>query len=637
MYMAEQQMAWEKQSDDRQWKIPEGDDPRTLYQMLMTSVGRFGELDCFGYIPEKGMDRVHLTYNVFGELATSVGKQLNAVGVAKGDRVALILNNSVEWAALSYGANAIGAAYTAMYTHQHPKEWAYILNDSAPSLIAIQDSATLDKLVKSMPADAAGWPAAGVLLIGNEPANELPPEGVAVHAWSEFVSAGRGAADIEIADDPFALNTLIYTSGTTGNPKGVMLSNWNTLSNVLCVQSTFTIYVGDKNAAFLPWAHSFGSTFDLHWMIRSGVHINLISDLTRIADECQEIKPAVLIAVPRVWSKFYDRVNSQFESATGLKKIFISNAQKSAAKRIAKSGVDCDAVAPSGFFDKLWDKLVWSKVRARFGGNIRFCMSGAAALSPDVASFIQMVGFNCYEGYGLTETSPLVSANGWAGPGKSKLNTVGRVANGVNVIIDTDAWDDPARPDEGEIIVQGPNVMMGYWNNDEATAEVLMEPGKFRTGDLGKITQDGFLAITGRVKSQFKLQNGKYVSPAPLEENVKLSPYVEGAVLDGRNMVKTYLIIHPNMKALKSALGAANISFSSDDAEMCKDQNVKDWLLTELKTNNMVAPTWKGYETAGSIILDHEEWTTDNDLLTPSMKVKLRNLLTRHEDAINNL
>jgi len=635
--MAEQRMAWEKQSDDRQWKKPEGDDPRTLYQMLMTSVGRFGDLDCFGYIPGEGMDRVHLDYNTFGELSTSVGKQLNSIGVSKGDRVALILNNSVEWAALSYGANAIGAVYTAMYTHQHPDEWAYILNDSAPSLIAIQNSATLDKLVKSMPADAASWPSAGVLLIGDEPANELPPEGVTVHTWAEFVSAGRGAGDFEIADDPFALNTLIYTSGTTGNPKGVMLSNWNTLSNILCVQSTFTIYVGDKNAAFLPWAHSFGSTFDLHWMIRSGVHINLISDLTRIADECQEIKPAVLIAVPRVWSKFYDRVNSQFESATGLKKVFVGKAQKSAAKRIAKAGVECDAVTPTAFFDKLWDKLVWSKVRARFGGNIRFCMSGAAALSPDVAAFIQMVGFNCYEGYGLTETSPLVSANGWAGPGMSKLNTVGRVANGVNVIIDTDAWDDPARPDEGEIIVQGPNVMMGYWNNDEATAEVIMEPGKFRTGDLGKLTSDGFLCITGRVKSQFKLQNGKYVSPAPLEENVKLSPYVEGAVLDGRNMVKTYLIVHPNMHALKAGLTAANVKFPNDDAEICKDQNVKNWLLTELKTNNMVAPAWKGYETAGSIILDHEEWTTDNDLLTPSMKVKLRNLLAKHDDAINNL
>ena len=635
--MATQQMAWEKQSDDRQWKIPEGDDPRTLYQMLMTSVGRFGDLKCFGYIPGEGMDRIHLDYNTFGELSTSVGKQLNSIGVSKGDRIALILNNSVEWAALSYGANAIGAAYTAMYTHQHPEEWAYILNDSAPSLIAIQNSATLDKLVKTMPADAAGWPSAGVLLIGDEPANELPPEGVTVHTWAEFVSAGRSAGDFEIADDPFALNTLIYTSGTTGNPKGVMLSNWNTLSNILCVQSTFTIYVGDKNAAFLPWAHSFGSTFDLHWMIRSGVHINLISDLTRIADECQEIKPAVLIAVPRVWSKFYDRVNSQFESATGLKKVFVGKAQKSAAKRIKNAGVECDAVTPTAFFDKLWDKLVWSKVRARFGGNIRFCMSGAAALSPDVAAFIQMVGFNCYEGYGLTETSPLVSANGWAGPGMSKLNTVGRVANGVNVIIDTDAWDDPARPDEGEIIVQGPNVMMGYWNNEEATAEVIMEPGKFRTGDLGKLTSDGFLCITGRVKSQFKLENGKYVSPAPLEENVKLSQYVEGAVLDGRNMVKTYLIVHPNMHALKAGLTAANVKFPNDDAEICKDQNVKNWLLAELKTNNMVAPAWKGYEIAGSIILDHEEWTTDNDLLTPSMKVKLRNLLTKHEDAINNL
>lgn len=635
--MAAQQMAWEKQSDDRQWKIPEGDDPRTLYQMLMTSVGRFGDLNCFGYIPGEGMDRIHLDYNTFGELSTSVGKQLNSIGVSKGDRIALILNNSVEWAALSYGANAIGAAYTAMYTHQHPEEWAYILNDSTPSLIAIQNSATLDKLVKTMPTDAAGWPSAGVLLIGDEPANELPPEGVTVHTWAEFVSAGRSAGDFEIADDPFALNTLIYTSGTTGHPKGVMLSNWNTLSNILCVQSTFTIYVGDKNAAFLPWAHSFGSTFDLHWMIRSGVHINLISDLTRIADECQEIKPAVLIAVPRVWSKFYDRVNSQFESATGLKKVFVGKAQKSAAKRIKNAGVECDAVTPTAFFDKLWDKLVWSKVRARFGGNIRFCMSGAAALSPDVAAFIQMVGFNCYEGYGLTETSPLVSANGWAGPGMSKLNTVGRVANGVNVIIDTDAWDDPARPDEGEIIVQGPNVMMGYWNNEEATAEVIMEPGKFRTGDLGKLTSDGFLCITGRVKSQFKLENGKYVSPAPLEENVKLSQYVEGAVLDGRNMVKTYLIVHPNMHALKAGLTAANVKFPNDDAEICKDQNVKNWLLAELKTNNMVAPAWKGYEIAGSIILDHEEWTTDNDLLTPSMKVKLRNLLTKHEDAINNL
>ena len=319
------ELAWERQPDDRQWEKPEGDDPRTLYQMLMTSVDRFGDLPCFGYIPAPGVARTHLSYNEFGDLATAVGKQLAAVGVKAGDRVAMILNNSVEWAAISYGTNGIGAAYTAMYTHQHGTEWAYILNDSTPALLAVADTGVLDKLVANLPNDAAAWPRCGVLLLGDEPANELPPEGVTVHAWADFVGAGRSADMFEIADDPFALNTLIYTSGTTGNPKGVMLSNWNTLSNILCVQSAFTIYVGDKNAAFLPWAHSFGSTFDLHWMIRCGVHINLISDLTKIADECIEIKPAVLLAVPRVWNKFYDRVNAQFEAATGLKKRFIKN------------------------------------------------------------------------------------------------------------------------------------------------------------------------------------------------------------------------------------------------------------------------------------------------------------------------
>ena len=635
VYMAELKMAWERQPDDRQWEGPEGDDPRTLYQMLMTSVGRFGTEPCFGYIPGEGMARVHLDYNTFGELSTSVAKRLNDIGVEKGDRVALILDNSVQWAALSYGANAIGAAYTAMYTHQHGSEWAYILGDSTPALIAVANTTVLDKLVDNLPAEASAWPKCGVILLGDDAANKIPPKGIEIHSWTDFVAKGRSSEnDFEIADDPFALNTLIYTSGTTGNPKGVMLTNWNTLSNILCVQSAFKIYVGDKNAAFLPWAHSFGSTFDLHWMIRCGVHINLISDLTKIADECIEIKPAVLLAVPRVWNKFYDRVNSQFEAATGVKKFLIGKAKKSAAKRIAKADVECDAVPAKGVFDKLYDKLVWSKVRARFGGNIRFCMSGAAALSPDVAEFIQMVGFSCYEGYGLTETSPLVSANGWSGPGTSKLRCVGRVANGVKVTIDTDAWDDPDRPDEGEIIVHGPNVMKGYWNNEKATKEVIMEPGVFRTGDLGKLSKDGYLAITGRVKSQFKLENGKYVSPAPLEENLKLSPLVEQAVLDGRNMLKTYLIVHPNMDALKSAMSAAGVDSSGSNADICGRKSTKDWLLGELKANNMKSPVWKGYEVAANLILDHEEWTTDNDMLTPSMKVKLRNLLKHHEGAI---
>jgi long-chain acyl-CoA synthetase len=633
--MTERAMAWPKQPNDRQWKQPEGDDPRTLYQMLRTSVEMFGEEPCFGFIQAAGMDRIHLTYNEFGSLVDVVAKSLKDMGIKTGERVAIIVDNSVEWAALSYGANAIGAAYTAMYTHQHGSEWAYILGDSTPTIIAVANSGILDKLCDNLTDDA--WPSSGIILLGDEEANQLPPQGVTVTSWAKMVADGRSStAALEIADDPHALSTLIYTSGTTGNPKGVILSNWNTLSNVLCVQGVFELYPGDKNAAFLPWAHSFGSTFDLHWMIRMGVHINLISDLTRIADECIEIKPAVLIAVPRVWNKFYDRVNSQF-AASPIKRLLSGKARKHASKRIAKAGIDCDAVAPVGFFDKFFDKLIWRKVRARFGGNIRFCMSGAAALSPDVASFIQMVGFNCYEGYGLTETAPLISANGWMGKGKSRLNTVGKVVNGQRVVIDCDAWDDPDRADEGEIIIYGPNVMGGYWQRPEDTAKVIMADGGFRTGDLGKLSEDGYLSITGRVKSQFKLENGKYVSPSPLEENLKLSPLVEQCVLDGRNRRNTYLIVHPNNQALRAALGKAGVTAASDDAEMCADKSVNAWLLAHLAKNNMQAPNWKGYEVARDLILDPDEWTTDNDFLTPSLKVKLRNLLTHHEQAIKSL
>ena len=175
--------------------------------------------------------------------------------------------------------------------------------------------------------------------------------------------------------------------------------------------------------------------------------------------------------------------------------------------------------------------------------------------------------------------------------------------------------------------------MMGYWNNEEATKEVIIEPGTFRTGDLGKLT-DGYLSITGRVKSQFKLENGKYVAPSGLEETITLNPLIEQCVLDGRNMLHTFLIAHPNMEALRAALKGAGMDTSGDDAALCADASVRNFVLEDLKKNNMVSPDWKGYEVARNIILDPEEWTTDNEMLTPSFKVKLRNLLAKYDEEI---
>jgi len=637
MANTELQWAWPKADAHRDWSQPVGDDPHTLYDMLMQSVERFGDHPCFGWIQEKGMARVNLSYSEFSSLVDSVARGFVSKGLIGEERIALITDNCIEWAASAYAANRLGAAYTGMYTHQHGSEWKFIIDDSSPTIIIVANTGVLDRLSANLSDKAEDWPSGGVILLGEEEANELPPEGVEVQNWSEFVSAGSAAPALErVRSDHNSLASLIYTSGTTGNPKGVMLSNWNLVSNVVAVQSVFEIYVGDRNAAFLPWAHSFGSTFDLHYMLRSGVHINLISDLKRIADECQVIKPHCMLAVPRVWNKFHDRVTAQFQTS-GFKRFMSGQANLYSAKRIRKSGIDCDSVPAKGFSDKLFDKLVWKKVRARFGGNLRFALSGAAALSPDIAGFIQKVGFAIYEGYGLTETSPLVSANGWMGKGKSRLHTVGQPISGVKIKIDTSAWDDPDSPDDGEIIVYGPNIMQGYWNNPEATAAVMTDDGGFRTGDLGRLSDDGYLSITGRVKSQFKLENGKYVSPAPLEENLKLSPLVEQCVLDGRNRKNTYLIIHPNKEAMEPALKASGLDISGNWAEVCSDAAVCSWLLDELREKSMNEPTWKGFEIPDAIILDAEEWSTDNDLLTPSLKVKLRNLMSRHEEAINSL
>ena len=618
---------------NRDWTKPAEGDPLTLYEIMKEAVEKYGDQPVFGYIPFKGSPRIHLSYSEFGGMVEAIASNLKEKGLKKGDRVAMILNNSVEWAAMAYAANSLGAAYTAMYTHQHGAEWAYIIGDSEPSLIVVADTDVLDRMVEHMPDKADGWPTMGIVMTGDESPNKSPPKGVDVVSWNDFVSAGREMESIgEHATDHTALATLIYTSGTTGNPKGVMLSNWNILHNLLCMQGRFELFEGDRTASFLPWAHSFGQMGDLHFMVRTGLHINLISDVLKIVDECQEIKPHAMFAVPRVWNRVYGKVMAKFEK--GVKKKLGNLAFKKARARIAADGRDCIRIPPKGFVDKMMDKIVFKKIRASFGGNMRFCISGGAPLSAEVASFIQCVGFSMFEGYGLTETSPLISLNGWEDDNRCMLGTVGRAVPGVKVVIDQDAWDDPDSED-GEIVAYGPNIMMGYWNNEAATKEVIDDDGGFRTGDLGRL-EDGFLKITGRVKEQFKLENGKYVAPSPLEESLKLSGLVEQCCVDGRGKIKTFSIIHPNEDALRNGLSAAGISSTGSFEELCNKAEVREWALNTLKEEVMKV-NWKGFEISGGVVLDHEEWTTDNKLLTPSLKVKRKALFDRHEEALAEL
>ena len=442
-----------------------------------------------------------------------------------------------------------------------------------------------------------------------------------------------------MANDPNALASLIWTSGTSGaKAMGVMLSNWNILSNIISVQGCFEIGEGDRSAAFLPWAHSFGQAIDLHWSLRAGVHVNIVSDPKRLADEAMRIKPTYICAVPRIWDTFHERVSGQLDGATGLKAKLVAKARKDAKKRIIASGIDCDAVPASGWLEKKVDKLVWGKVRARFGGKIRFCISGAAALNPDVAAFVQQASLACYEGYGASELSPMVAANGWMGPGGSKLRTVGKPIPGVEVRIATEEYDDDENPDQGEIQVCGPNVFQGYWRDEERTAEVMTEDGWYRTGDVGRLTEEGYLAITGRLKNTWKLANGKFVAAGVLEATLSTSPLIEQAILGGRDRTRTFVVVVPKEDELKSSLVKSGINSSGSLAELCRNEEVQNHVLEHLRNDICLEPVWKAYEKPATVILDHEAWDpSTNGLMTPTLKPRIPKILAKHADRIDTL
>jgi len=621
--------------DDRDWTKPstELEDPRTLYEMLSKSIDRYGRdpILCT-YVPGDGMSRVPITRGEFIDLVDGLAAAMRATGIETDDRVMMVMDNSPQWMAIAYAANKLGAAFSACYTHQQTDEQAYCVNLAEPKMMFFASDALFQRFAADKP-DHVAWPSSGVVLLGTEGASSSP-DGVNVSSWSEFVSGGMAADPVtDFATDHMRLASLIFTSGTSGNPKAVMLQNWGPLSNLLAMQGRYPLWPGRRTACFLPFAHSLAQVGDMHFMVHTGAEIHFISDLLKLIDECASINPHVMLTVPRVLSKFHGRVMEGL-SASPVKKRLGAAAFKSADKRIAKAGVDMVAVPPNGFKDKLLDKLVAKKVRAKLGGEMDLMISGGAPLAPEIAKFVQSIGISVVEGYGLSETSPLISLNGWEESYECRTGTVGRAIPGIEIIIDQSAWDDPDSED-GEICVRGPNIMLGYWRNEAATAEVIDETGMFRTGDLGRL-EDGFLRITGRVKEQFKLMNGKYVSPSKLEGELKLHTIVEQASIDGRGKENTYAIIQPAEDALRAGLARAGIKVNGSFSELCNNDEVKKYILSTLKTEVMEQMGWKKYEMPRTVILDPDEWTVE-DVLTPSMKVKRRILEKRFAAEIDSV
>jgi long-chain acyl-CoA synthetase len=575
-----------------------------LVTLLKTSCDKYQSAPLFGTRKPNGWEWT--TFSEFERLVDAARAGLAALGVNAGDRVAVIANNRLEWAVCAYATYTRGAAYVPMYEAQLDPDWRHILHDSGAKACLVAGQA-IEKRVRGLP----DLPALQHVIDLDGP------------AYAELLRRGAAqpVASAQPGDDDIA--SIIYTSGTTGHPKGVCLSHYNLAANISALLSVAPQKEGDRCLAFLPWAHVFGGCVELGSQIAIGGSIAICDNTEKLLGYLPEVQPDLMFAVPRIWNRIYEAVRAQI--AGRPKAIQMLFAIGLTAKRKLKAGQRVSRREQIALL--LAERLIFKKVVARFGGKMRFAISGAAALSREVAEFIDDLGIDVYEGYGMTESSGCATANL---PGARKFGSVGRAISGFTIKIDHDVVG--AREGEGEIVIYGSGVMKGYYNMPEQTAACLTADGGLRSGDLGRLDADGYLFITGRVKELYKLQNGKYVAPVPLEEKVTLSPYIAQCLVYGTDQPHNVALIVADLPALHTWAQSHGVSASG--AAMIDDARVRALLKDEL---DKLGREFKGYEAIRDFAVITDPFTAANDMLTPTLKLKRRNILAKYEAQLKAL
>ena len=576
----------------------------TLVDLYEHATAEFESRELFG--THKDDQWVWTTYGEFRDLVEAMRGGLADIGVTRGDRIACISDNRVEWAVMAYAAFTLGCVFVPMYEAQHEKDWEFIARDCEARVLVVSNKTILEKTKAFLTAIPS---LAHIIVI-----ESVSGAGSSVSSFSSRVDIGRGKKISSINATPSDLACIIYTSGTTGNPKGVELSHGNFASNVSAVHKIFPMERDDRSLSFLPWAHSFGQTCELHCLMSMGASMGLCDNVQKIIDYLGEVKPTLLFSVPRIFNKLYAAVQKSISERPDM----VQNLVKSALQLTAKEREGKRLTVGEHIKLTLADRIVFAKVRERFGGRLKYAFSGGAAISREVAEFIDSMGVLVYEGYGLTETSPIATANC---PGARKIGSVGRAIPDVRIEIDPKVGHGAVKGRvEGEIIVHGPNVMVGYHHRPEENAQVFTADRGFRTGDQGYVDPHGFLFITGRIKEQYKLENGKYVVPTPLEEQLKLSPFVLNAFVYGDNRPYNVALVVANVDAIKKWGTDKGLGGLSPDA-LLENPKVRELMKAEVKK---CAEEFKGFEEIKDFALIKEDFTTDNGMLTPSMKVKRR-------------
>jgi long-chain acyl-CoA synthetase len=585
--------------------------PDNLVDLLSSSIAKHADNPIFGS-PDSNGDYTWVTYRQVGNRVDALRAGLAKLGVVSGDAVGIIANNRVEWAVAAFATFGLGGQFIPMYEKELVKTWQYIIKDSGIKVLFVSNLKIL-KLVQSFRTQVP------------ELEHLYMIDGTGAPTMKELEARGKRQPVKAMHPKPEDIAVLIYTSGTTGKPKGVLLSHGNFTSNVIAGGARFPEIINDScSLSILPWAHSYGLTAELYTFIYKGASMGFIRDITTIADDMVKVAPTFLIAVPRVFNKIYDALWLKINKAGRLsQKLFKMGLKSAAEKRILSEQGKMTMMSKLKY--ALADRIVFRKIRKRFGGRLKGSLTGSALMNMEVAQFFADIGFPVFDAYGLTETSPAVTINNRIA---NKPGSVGRPIDHVRVVIEPIDSSIPA--DEGEIVVYGPNVMQGYHNNPEATRKVMTKGGGFRTGDIGRLDKDGFLFITGRIKEKYKLENGKYVFPAAIEEGIQLSPWVENVMVFGEGHSHNVCLVTPDFSKLTQ--WAKDQGIDPTPKSMVADSRVIAKISESIK--NHLKNKVGGYEIPKSYILIEESFSVENGMLTQTMKLKRREVLNRYADQI---
>ena len=552
------------------------------------------------------------------ETTNNIGFGLLNLGIRKNDKICIISSNCPEWSLIDMGINKIGAINAPIYPNITREEYKYIINDCGAKMIFVGSSEIyenvqgLDKEIECLEHIYSF--------------NQIK----GVKNWMDILESGilnpmnDKMQEIQASIKETDLFTLIYTSGTTGKPKGVMLNHSNVISQITTLKEKLPIGTNDRAISFLPLCHVFERMIEYFYMFK-GVSIYYAQSLETLGNDLKEIQPTIMPTVPRLLEKVYDKILAKGSELTGLKKKLFFWA--------VELGLKHEYNKANGFFYELQlsiaNKIIFSKWREAVGGRIRFIVSGASALQERIARIFTAAKMPVLEGYGLSETSPVISVN-LAHTGDAHYGTVGTIIPGVELKL---VHEEGMKEGEGEITVKGPNIMMGYYNKPEETKKVVDENGWFHTGDIGRLVQGKYLKITDRKKEIFKTSGGKYIAPQVMENKFKESRFIEQIMVIGEAEKHPAALIMPAEDSIKFWCKKHGIAFTSLNELVVNDKIIERYEQEIEHYNSFFSP----YERIKKFQILPEPWTVDGGELTATMKLRRKNILHKYKEVYEQI